>query len=167
MAQEAQTGALYQPRGMRWGGRWEGGSKGRGYTYGWFTLRFDRTQQNSVKQLSFNWKIKIFFKVCMCVCVYMWARKMKCIHEMRCSRSGPQSSWASRPPEAYRNMPFVNYLWFSSCESVNGASASYLQLKVFSLGEKKNLTTLSPKTARKGCQKEKLKEKNPSKSVTV
>ena len=23
-----QTGALYQPRGVGWGGRWEGGSKG-------------------------------------------------------------------------------------------------------------------------------------------
>ena len=39
-----------------WGGRREEGSKGRGYiyTYGWFMLRFDRKQQNSVKQLSFN-----------------------------------------------------------------------------------------------------------------
>ena len=37
MAQETQPGALYQPRGMRFGGRWEGGSKGRGYMYtrGW------------------------------------------------------------------------------------------------------------------------------------
>ena len=33
MAQETQTGALYQPRGMGWGGRWEGVSKGRGYMY--------------------------------------------------------------------------------------------------------------------------------------
>ena len=33
MAQETQTGALYQPKGMGWGGRWEGGSKGRGYMY--------------------------------------------------------------------------------------------------------------------------------------
>ena len=59
MAQETQTGALYQPRGAGWGGRWEGGSKGRGYmyTYGWFMLRLDRKQQNSVKQLSFNKKI--------------------------------------------------------------------------------------------------------------
>ena len=24
------NGALYQPRAVRWGGRWEGGSKGRG-----------------------------------------------------------------------------------------------------------------------------------------
>ena len=34
----------------------EGGSRGRGYmyTYGWFILMFDRKQQNSVKQLSFN-----------------------------------------------------------------------------------------------------------------
>ena len=31
--QEAQTGALYQPRGVGWGGRWEGGSKRRGYMY--------------------------------------------------------------------------------------------------------------------------------------
>ena len=58
MAQETQTGALYQPRGEGWGERWEGGSKGRGYvyTYGWFMLRFYRKQQNSVKQLSFNKK---------------------------------------------------------------------------------------------------------------
>ena len=30
------TGALYQPRGVGWGGKWEGGSKGREsmYTYG-------------------------------------------------------------------------------------------------------------------------------------
>ena len=33
MAQETQTGALYQPRRVGWGGRWEGGSKGRGYIY--------------------------------------------------------------------------------------------------------------------------------------
>ena len=33
MAQETQTGSLYQPRGVGWGGRWEGGSKGRGYLY--------------------------------------------------------------------------------------------------------------------------------------
>ena len=30
VAQETQTGALYQPRGVGWGGRWEGGSKGGG-----------------------------------------------------------------------------------------------------------------------------------------
>ena len=52
---------LYQPRGVGWRGRWEGGSRGRGYmyTYGWFMLRFDRKQQNSVNQLSFK---KYFFK---------------------------------------------------------------------------------------------------------
>ena len=27
-AQETQTGALYQPRGLGWEGRWEGSSKG-------------------------------------------------------------------------------------------------------------------------------------------
>ena len=52
---------LYQPRGAGWGRRWEGRLKGRGYMYtcGWFMLRFDRKQQNSVKQLSFNKKIKL------------------------------------------------------------------------------------------------------------
>ena len=33
MAQETQTGALYQPRGVEWGERWEGGSKERRYIY--------------------------------------------------------------------------------------------------------------------------------------
>ena len=33
MAQETQIGAVYQPRGVEWGRRWEGGSKGRGYIY--------------------------------------------------------------------------------------------------------------------------------------
>ena len=27
MARETQTGALYQPKGVGWGERWEGGSK--------------------------------------------------------------------------------------------------------------------------------------------
>ena len=59
MAQGTQKGALYQPRGVGWGGGWEGGSKGRDYMYiyGGFMLRFDRKHQNSVKQLSFNLKI--------------------------------------------------------------------------------------------------------------
>ena len=34
MAQETQIGALYQPRGVGWRGRWEGGSKGRGRSEG-------------------------------------------------------------------------------------------------------------------------------------
>ena len=33
MTQETQTGAPYQPRGVRWGGRWEEVSKGKGYMY--------------------------------------------------------------------------------------------------------------------------------------
>ena len=33
MANETQRGALYQPRGVGWGGRWEGSWKGRGYMY--------------------------------------------------------------------------------------------------------------------------------------
>ena len=58
MAQGTQTGALYQSRAVGWGRRWEGGSERRGYMYiyGCFMLRFDRKQQNSVKQLSFNKK---------------------------------------------------------------------------------------------------------------
>ena len=41
MAQETQTGALYQPRGVGWGGRQERTSKGRGYTctYGYYQPR--------------------------------------------------------------------------------------------------------------------------------
>ena len=56
VAQETQTGALYQPRWVGLGGRCEGSSKGRRYmyTYSLFMLRFDRKQQNFVKQLSFN-----------------------------------------------------------------------------------------------------------------
>ena len=58
MAQETQTRALYQTRGVGWGRKWERVSKGRGYmyTYDRFMLRFDRKQQNSVKQLSYNEK---------------------------------------------------------------------------------------------------------------
>ena len=33
MSQETQTGALCQPRRVRWGGSWKGGSKGWGYMY--------------------------------------------------------------------------------------------------------------------------------------
>ena len=64
MAQETQTGALYQSRGVGWRGRWEGVSKGRGcmYTHGWFMLKLDRKQKNSAKQLSFNKKINKFLK---------------------------------------------------------------------------------------------------------
>ena len=56
MAQETQTGALYQPRGVGCGRRWEGGSKGKRYmyTYVLLMLRFDKKQQKSAKQLSFN-----------------------------------------------------------------------------------------------------------------
>ena len=63
MAQETQTRVLYQPRGVGWGGRWEGDSKRRGYmhTYRLFILRLDRKHQNSVKQLSFN-KNKLILK---------------------------------------------------------------------------------------------------------
>ena len=52
-----QFSSMYQPRGVRRGGRWEGVPKG-GYMYtcGRFMLRFDRKQQNPVKQLSFNKK---------------------------------------------------------------------------------------------------------------
>ena len=59
MSQGTQTGALYQPRGLGRGGRWEGCSGGRGrvYTYGGFMLRYDRKQQNCkaiILQLNIN-----------------------------------------------------------------------------------------------------------------
>ena len=37
MAQETLTGALYQPRGVGWGGRWEEFQKGGEYVYVWLT----------------------------------------------------------------------------------------------------------------------------------
>ena len=40
MAQETQTGALYQPRGVGWGGRWERVSKGRRHMYTPWWLRW-------------------------------------------------------------------------------------------------------------------------------
>ena len=45
-----------------WGGKWEGGSRGKGhvYIYGWFMLTFCRNQYNSVKQLPFNLKINCY-----------------------------------------------------------------------------------------------------------
>ena len=33
VSQGTQTGALYQPRGVGWGGRWEGVSRVKGYVY--------------------------------------------------------------------------------------------------------------------------------------
>ena len=33
MSQGTQTRALYQPKGVEWGERWEGGSKGSRYMY--------------------------------------------------------------------------------------------------------------------------------------
>ena len=53
MAKETQTGALYQPRWVGWGGRWEGGSKGRGICIQMADSCWGLTE-NSVKQLSFN-----------------------------------------------------------------------------------------------------------------
>ena len=46
--------------GVGWGGRWEGGSRGRGYlyTYGWLMLRFGRKQQNSAKAIILQLKNK-------------------------------------------------------------------------------------------------------------
>ena len=48
--------ALWQPRGVGWGGRWGGVSRGSGhmYTYGWFMLMYGRNQYNVIKQLSSN-----------------------------------------------------------------------------------------------------------------
>ena len=64
IAQETQTGALYEPKEIGWGGKWEGSSKGWGYmyTYGWFMLRSDR-KQNSVKQISFKEKKELLWEI--------------------------------------------------------------------------------------------------------
>ena len=35
MSQGTQTGSLYQPRGVGWGGGWEGDLRGRGHMYLW------------------------------------------------------------------------------------------------------------------------------------
>ena len=43
--------------GQEMGGRFKRGGDYM-YTYGWFILRFDRKQQNSIKQLSFDKKKK-------------------------------------------------------------------------------------------------------------
>ena len=56
-SRELKPGALLQPKGVGWGGRWEkGGSTGTGhmYTYSWFLLMFSRKQHNIAKQLSPN-----------------------------------------------------------------------------------------------------------------
>ena len=42
MSQETQTGALHQPRGVEWGGRWDGGSKGRGVYIGIYIVYIHR-----------------------------------------------------------------------------------------------------------------------------
>jgi len=57
--QGAQPSALWQPRGVGWGERWEGGSREQGhmYTYGWFMLMYGRNRHNIV-----NITIKINFK---------------------------------------------------------------------------------------------------------
>ena len=52
MAQETQTGAVYQPRSVGWGGKWEGVSKGKGYmyTYGWSKATVLQWKINSLKK---------------------------------------------------------------------------------------------------------------------
>ena len=57
--QGAQPVALWQPRGLGWGGRWEEGLRGRGhmYSYGWFMLMYGRNQHSIVKQLFSNEKL--------------------------------------------------------------------------------------------------------------
>ena len=47
---EPKAGALWQPRGVGWGGRWEEGLRGKGYmyTYGWFMLMYGRSHYNIV-----------------------------------------------------------------------------------------------------------------------
>ena len=60
MRDVAQTGALWWPGGVRWGGRWEWTSRGWGHmsTYGWLMLIYGRNQYKIVEQLSSNEKKK-------------------------------------------------------------------------------------------------------------
>ena len=60
MTQGTQTGALYQPRAVGWGGRWEREVQKGGDICIPMAASFEvcGKQQNSVKQLSFNKKIK-------------------------------------------------------------------------------------------------------------
>ena len=57
-AQGTQPGALWKPREVGWGGRWDGASRGREHVevYGWLMLMNGRSQQNTVKQLFSNFK---------------------------------------------------------------------------------------------------------------
>ena len=57
--QGAQTGALWQPRGVRQG---EIGGREHIYTYGWLMLMYGSNQYNTVKQLSSNYKWIKFVK---------------------------------------------------------------------------------------------------------
>ena len=57
MAQETQTGALYQLRGVGWEGDEREVQEEEDICIpmaDFFMLRFDRKKQNSIKQLSFN-----------------------------------------------------------------------------------------------------------------
>ena len=47
----AQPSALWQSRGVGWGGRWEGGLMGRGHmcTCDWFTVIYGRNQHSIIK----------------------------------------------------------------------------------------------------------------------
>ena len=60
MAQETQTGSLYQPRGVGWEGDEREVQEQEDICIPMsdsFMLRFDRKQQNYVKQFSFNKEI--------------------------------------------------------------------------------------------------------------
>ena len=60
MAQEIETGALYQPRGVGWGERWEGGSKGRGYYVYLWLIHVDVWQKRKFcKAIVFQLKINL------------------------------------------------------------------------------------------------------------
>jgi len=64
--------ALYQPRGVGWEGRWEGGSKGRGYMYTWFMMRFDRKTARFCKAIILQWKINKLKKIKIFMEFWIW-----------------------------------------------------------------------------------------------
>ena len=65
MTQETQFGAVWQSKGVRWGGRWERVSRGRGhlYTCGWFHVDVCQKPTQYCKAIILQLKINTYFKL--------------------------------------------------------------------------------------------------------
>ena len=64
MSQGIQTGALYQPRGGGWGGKWEGGSRRRAIVYLWLIHVDVRQKRKFCKAIILQLKINLIFFKC-------------------------------------------------------------------------------------------------------